>query len=109
MLLGTVIMSLVMFRAMELYVNDYMGGGIVDKILDSTTWVHKCDVYNNGELFEADYGEGAVDPGPLPPHYWPFLLLPQPPQPATAAIASILLSSVLAAAPHCSDHRNLSC
>ena len=40
----------------DLYVVDVVGEGIIDKIIDSTTWVHKADINKDGIVTEADYG-----------------------------------------------------
>ena len=37
--------------------NDVVGSVIIDKIIDSTTWVHKADLDYDGKITESDYGE----------------------------------------------------
>ena len=36
-------------------VNDIIGEEIVAQIIESTTWVHKADVFKTGTISEADY------------------------------------------------------
>ena len=55
MMAGTVWVGGVLGEFLDLYVNEVVGGGIVSAIIDSTTWLHKCDIYNKGFLTEADY------------------------------------------------------
>jgi potassium channel subfamily K len=47
MLFSTVVTADVLGGAIDIYVNDYVGESIVRKIINSTTWVHKCGEFRN--------------------------------------------------------------
>jgi len=55
MVVATVFLASRLAEFIDLYVNAYVGEGIVRKLIDSTTWVHKADVRGTGCLNEADY------------------------------------------------------
>mmetsp|Transcript_168 Transcript_168/g.373 ORF Transcript_168/g.373 Transcript_168/m.373 type:complete len:840 (+) Transcript_168:136-2655(+) len=55
MVVATVFLASRLAEFIDLYVNAYVGEGIVRKLIDSTTWVHKADVRGTGFLNEADY------------------------------------------------------
>ena len=39
----------------SLYVEDLVGEEIIQKIINSTTWVHTVDINKTGRITEADY------------------------------------------------------
>jgi len=55
MLVSTVLVGGLLGEFIDLYVNDVVGEGINQKILDSTTWVHKADIDGDGKLLVAEY------------------------------------------------------
>ena len=55
MLASTVVVGGALGDFIDLFVNDVVGEGIVSTIIDSTTWLHKCDIYSTGKITEADY------------------------------------------------------
>ena len=57
MLVATVVVGGVLTEFIDVYTNEVVGEGIIRTLIDSTTWVHKADIDNNGTLTESDYGE----------------------------------------------------
>ena len=55
MLVSTIVTAVVLSDFIDLYVEDYVGEGILEKIIDSTTWVHKADLDCDGMITESDY------------------------------------------------------
>lgn len=55
MILTCVWVSMVLGDFISLYVNDYIGENIVGKIINSTTWVHKSDIANEGRISMPQY------------------------------------------------------
>jgi hypothetical protein len=55
MLISTILMADSLGDFIDLYVSDIVGEAIIDEIIDSTIWVHKCDLDMDGKVSEADY------------------------------------------------------
>lgn len=55
MLIGTVIVGSILGELMDLYVVGVVEKGILDTIIQSTTWVHKSDLDDDGQVSEAEY------------------------------------------------------
>jgi hypothetical protein len=55
MLVSTVVVGGILGDCIDLYVNGYVGEAIVEKLIDSTVWVHKADLDRDGKLTEPDY------------------------------------------------------
>jgi len=55
MLASTVVTAGILGDFIDVYVNGVVGNEIIDKIIDSTTWVHKADLDRDGKISEADY------------------------------------------------------
>jgi len=54
-LLGTIVAGSALSDMVDVYTNDVIGEEIVEKIIVSTTWVHKADLDGDGKIGEADY------------------------------------------------------
>ena len=52
---ATVVVGSALGEVIDVYVNDVVGEGIFQILLESTTWVHKIDVAGRGYVTEADY------------------------------------------------------
>jgi len=55
MLVATTSVGIFLGTITELFVDDFVGGEIVDKIIDSTTWVHTCDLEKKGRVSLPQY------------------------------------------------------
>ena len=56
MVLSTVVVGTTLGDIMDIFVGDVVGENIVATIIDSTTWIHKADIYKTGYITESDYG-----------------------------------------------------
>lgn len=54
-LASTVIVAGALHDFVDIYVLEYEGEKITEKIINSTTWVHRADINSSGDLTEADF------------------------------------------------------
>jgi len=55
MIVTCVWVSMVLSDFISLYIDEYLGENIVQKIVNSTTWVHKCDIAKEGRISMPQY------------------------------------------------------
>jgi len=52
---STYVVGALLGEVLDLYVNGYIGENIVKKLIGSTTWVHKADMFGDGHISESAF------------------------------------------------------